>query len=493
MNDKFLMDYINDMYNKQNIGSSLEQKGLYTKKDYYELLKPVIELTNAFKDYSMEELRRKLYENSGIEEKVRELVYKKEMVPGMVFSYGTKNFQETVVIGSKQEVKLDENGKLIPAVEQMTEDTIFDLASVTKLYTSLSILKLVEMGKINFDDKITKYVPEFKNLNEVNIFDLLSFSVPLKTDERVDKAPSKEEGERILFNIYPDRESKPKNSYTDMGAMVLKYVIEKVTQMNYYDFVDKYILKELGLVDTHVQVPEYKLDRVASTNFDGKYFKDGNYILNTTASIGKVYDPKAQVMSQENGNLSGHAGLFSTAKDMTTLAKGMIGGQIIDQKYIELMAQNRTGKLLETNEFGNSKFTQYLGFLCYSKHPIQSDSELFHAMSGKALASAGWTGTQLTVDPINELYFFLGSNRSHNRMTFIDPTHNDKVETNEFGKKTILLPNGEVRIDSRRYAWDRDDYVVHSALKLAIQYKMLEDIMHYDKDFDNQDENIVQL
>lgn len=111
--------------------------------------------------------------------------------------------------------------------------------------------------------------------------------------------------------------------------------------------------------------------------------------------------------------------------------------------------------------------------LCYSKNPILIDSELFHAMSGKSFTSAGWTGTQLTVDPINELYFFMATNRSHNRMTFIDPTQRDKVVEDENGKKIILLPNGDVKIDATRFAWDRDFAVFHPTLKLTIQYKML--------------------
>ena len=138
-----------------------------------------------------------------------------------------------------------------------------------------------------------------------------------------------------------------------------------------------------------------------------------------------------------------------------------------------MMAKNRTGrKYIEDDK---EKYIQYLGMLCYSKNPILADSELFHAMSGKSFASAGWTGTQLTVDPINELYFFMAANRSHNRMTFIDPAQRDKVEVNENGKKTILLPNGDVKIDATRFAWDRDAAIVHPALKLTIQYKMLED------------------
>lgn len=489
MLEKYLEDYVNNLYESQNNGAVIEQQGLYSKKDYYELLKPVIDLCN--KDLSINEIRNILFKNSGIEENLNDFIYKKEMVPGMVFSYGTNNYKETVVIGNRQEVTLDENNNIVPDIEKMTEDTIFDLASVTKVFTSLSILKLVQSGVINLNDEVVKYAPEFKNLKGVTIFDLISFGVPLKTNGRVDKASSREEAEQILFNIEVNKESENLVPYTDMGAMVLKYVIEHASSMNYYNFVEENILNKLNMKDTHVLVPKMKLDRVASTNLDGKYFKDGNFAITTSAKKGIVYDPKAQIMGQQEGILSGHAGMFSTVNDMTNLAKGIMGGQIIDNKYVEMMAKNRTGRKYIQDD--KEKYVQYLGFLCYSKNPILANSELFHAMSGKALASAGWTGTQLTVDPINQLFFFMAGNRSHNRMTFIDAAQKEKVKVDENGKKTIVLPNGDIKIDATRFAWDRDAVVVHPSLKLSIQYKMLEDVYTLMNEKIDQEENVRHI
>lgn len=473
MLEKFLEDYVNTLYNRQNINMQREQQNLYTKEQYYALLKPVIETISTHKDYTIEELRNLLFEQSQIEQKVTDFIYNKEMVPGLVFSYGTDKYRETIVIGNRQEVTL--NGSIVvPAVEQMTEDTIFDLASVTKLFTSLSILKLVQNGTIKIDDEVIKYAPQFKNLKGVTILDLLSFNVPLKTSGRVDGTPSKEESEKILFDIEVDTNSNNNKPYTDMGAMILKYVIESASGLGYYDYIENNILSKLLMKDTHVVVPSYKLDRVASTNLDGKYYENGTFSITTTALKGIVYDPKAKTMDQIGGNLSGHAGLFSTAKDMTSLAKGLISGNVINDYLLEEMAKNRTGRsYLQDNK---TMYVQYLGYLCYSKNPILDDSELFHAMSGRSLASAGWTGTQVTIDPINNVFLFMAGNRSHNRMTFIHGSQNSKIMEDEKGKKTITLPDGSIKIDATRFAWDRDGVVVHPALKLALQYKMLEDL-----------------
>ncbi len=474
MSEEFLEKYVDSLYERQNIGAVAEQQGLYTKKDYYELLKSVMDVINTYKDYSLEELREKLYEQSHIEENIRDFIYRKEMAPGIVFTYGTDKYRESVVAKNRQEVTLDSNGNIVPAVEKMTEDTIFDLASVTKMFTSLSILKLVSMGIIDLNDKITKYAPEFKNLEGVSVFDLMSFGVPLKTNGRLDRASSREEAEKILFDIAVDQENNNLRPYNDMGAMVLKYVVEHASGMDFYDFVDKNILRKLEMNDTNVVVPKEKLSRVASTNLDGKYYKDGNFFITTEAPKGVAFDPKAQIMGQSDGVLSGHAGMFSTVDDMAALAKGILNGQVLDDKYIEMMAKNRTGReYFDDNDLKH--YVQYLGLLCYSKNPELSSSEVYHALSGRTFASAGWTGTQLTVDPLNQLFFFMASNRSHNRMTFIDPTRKDEVTVDENGKKTIILPDGSKKIDATRYAWDRDSVVVHPAIKLAMQYKMLED------------------
>ena len=467
MYEQYLEQYVDTLYKNSNMGLKGTQYGLYTKEEYYKLLKPVIELFK--KDLTLEEMREELYKQSKLEENVDKFIHQREMAPGMVFRMGTKNYEETIVIGNRQEVKLDENNNIVPALEEMTEDTIFDLASITKLFTSLSILKLAQNKTITLNDEIIKYAPEFKNLKGVTIFDLLTFRIPLRTNGRIDRAESKEQAEEILKNIEIAPPIGNKNPYTDMGAMVLKYVIEHASGMNYYKFVKENILDKLNMTDTHIIVPQMKLDRVASTNLGVKYFKDGNTNI-TTHQRGTVYDEKAQILLPKE---SGHAGIFSTVEDMSNLAQGIINNQIIDEKYVRRMAKNRTGK--KYIEDGQEKYVQYLGFLCYAKNPYYPDTEIFHALSGKSIASAGWTGTQLTVDPINELYFFMAGNRSHNRMTYIDPQQRDKIQE-ENGKKTIVLPNGKTMVDATRYAWDRCYDIIFPALELTIQYKMLEDL-----------------
>ena len=477
--------YINQLYENQNIGADETQKNLYKKEQYQKLLNTVLKVLNNNKDASIKELRGMLYKESGVDELIQNFFYEKRLAPGAVITYGTKNYQETLTVGNKQEVIM-ENGELKPNVQKMREDTIFDLASTTKLFTSISILKLVQNGEINLEDEVVKYVPQFSNLKGVTIFDLLTFE-PLQTDGRIDRVESIEEGEKILFTASKKEIPYGSNKYNDIAPMVLKYVIEKVSGLTYKEFLQKELLDKLNMDSTYVNIPNDKLDRVASGNYDGRYFKDGNYIIRENANLGVSTDDKARILGQPNGILSGHAGLFSSTSDMTKLARAIIDNKVLNLKVRDMMLKNRTGFAFQTPE-NSTKYRQYFGMLVYSKNPELSSSEVQHLLSGKAFASAGWSGTQQTIDPINNINLTLLSNRSHNRMTFIDITKKNRVITNDnIGFKSIILPNGYEMIDATRYAWDRDD-IIRKCLELAMQYKMLEEVTNYSKNNDKIEE-----
>lgn len=477
--ENYLEEYIDILYERQNIGAGFLQKDLFSKKDYYLILKPVIETLKNNKDANVTELREILFKQSGIEECIREYFLTKKSVSGAVFSFGTKLHQETIIVGNQEEIKL-ENGKITPSVKEMSEETIFDLASVTKIFTSLCIMKLVELGFLNLTDEIKKYDDRFKNLDGITIYDLLCFNVPLKTNKRIDSFDNKGSAEEVLFNIEIDQNSKNLSPYTDMGIMILKYVIEKVSGTTYYEFLDKLFLEKLCMHDTHVLVPSYKLNRVASNNFDSKVISDGSIITNQDNLLGIAYDKKAQVLGQTKGLLTGHAGLFSSAPDMTKLLKALIEHKVLNEKSLNRLAKNRQGKKYIDDQ-GITKYVQFFGYMTYSKHPILSYSEVFHALSGRSFAGAGWTGTQMTVDPINELYFFLGANRAHNRLTFVDKEQESKLITID-SQKGIIMPDGSFKIDARDFAYKRDEVIVHPTMKLLLQYKMLEDMLKLTKE-----------
>lgn len=473
--------YIEKLYLAQNIGAEELQKNLCPREFYEQLVLKVLNIMKKHKDASIEELRKIIYDQSKVEQSIRHFILERKMAPGAVITYGTKNYQETIILGNKEEVIL-QDGKLIESPKQMEEDTIFDLASVTKGFTAIATLKLVEMGLIdNLQDDITKYAPQFKNLKGITIYDLLTFT-PLKTNERIDNTTNKEDAEKILFTASRNNIPENSNPYNDISPMVLKFIIEKTSGMDYYSFLKCTFLDSLNMKDTHVKIPEEKIDRVASGNYDTRYYKDGKLITRDYITKGISTDDKARILGQPEGILSGHAGLFSTASNMETLARALIENKIFNFDIRREMTKNRTGKMY-LKEDGSKGFIQFLGMLHYSKNPILEASEVHHPLSGESFASAGWSGTQLTIDPLNEINFFMGANRSHNRLTILDPIHKDKLKKDKYEQKTIILPDGREIIDASSFAFDkpdskgRDGAIVHPCLELALQYKILEDII----------------
>src|SRR5574344_838176 len=152
MLEKSLNEFIDKLYINQNIGAGELQKDLFSKKEFYETLSPVINVLKN-RNITINEARKELFNMSNIESAIHDFICNRGMAPGLVLTYGTMNYKETIVIGNMQEGKVD-NNKIIKDIEEMNEDTIFDLASITKLFTTLSILKLVEKGLIKLEDEV---------------------------------------------------------------------------------------------------------------------------------------------------------------------------------------------------------------------------------------------------------------------------------------------------------------------------------------------------
>lgn len=478
--NEFFDEYAMRLYENSNRDAAPELKDLVSLEQYKALLQPVYELVKDGEFLSIDEARHYLFAQSGLTEKATKFILQGKMAPGAVFTYGTPIYRETVMLGNRQEVDYNDNHELVPAVEPMLENTIFDLASVTKLFTSTSIYMLVQSGQLELDQPITKYAPQFKNLSNVTVRDLLTFQVPLRTNGRIENADNAEDAENILFDIEVNPDFKfGMRPYTDMGAMVLKYVIEAVSHQPYMKFLNENIIEELGMKDTTLIVPKLKLSRTVNNNFDYQ-IKNGQLVLNTSVPKGVTYDPKARMLEARAG-LSGHAGLKTTVEDMAVFARALMNKEILEQQYLDQLLKNATGQKYTVKNDNNEdevKYIQYLGSLCYSKHPLEGSSEVCHTLSSKAFASAGFNGTQVTIDYVNKVYFAMGAGRVHNRYIMSDGSlRYTPVSTPE--NPNLIEVAGQEVINASKFAWDRDGAIVHPSIDLALQYACLEAVYQY--------------
>lgn len=452
--DNFLEDYINKELFFNADGAEEKQKGLVARDTYVKIFYPVIELIRKYPDSTPAEIREHLFKESNIEEALYNYVVKQQCSPSLSASYGTGKYKEKISIG-------------VPT----SEDAIYDLASETKMFTSLSIMSLVSKGLINLDDEITYYLPEYKGLEHTTINDLLTFSIPLITDGRLDTTKDRSQAEHLLKTSHINYAFNLQNPYSDIGAMILKYLIEKVTNMNFYDYIKNEILDKVQMKDTFVTIPENLKSRVMPTGGSIRFYTLDDF-RTVDVPIGLPFDEKARIMQSDGPNLSGHAGLFSTQNDMAKFASGLIDGSIIGKDVVLGLSKNVIGGKHIFNS--DREMGQWFGKLVYSKNPHAVNSEVRHELSGRTFGSAGYTGNKFWLDPLNDTFVSLSSNRTNNRLIFLNKDLNDRKFHDENGTEYVLLPDGRAIINSQNWAYTID-YITNILTFLTMQYKFLED------------------
>ncbi len=480
--DSLLDQKVLDFYINQNVGTenNPQQRNLYSKEEYKRILEPVIRIMKEYPYENLDEWRERLFQQSGIEEKVRKFIYDRQELPGTVFCYGDQNYSEVIVAGNSRECTMDESGNYVPVCIPMTNDSEFDLASVTKLFTSLVVSKLVAKGLIDLNATITHFVPDMKNLKSATIYDVLTFRKVIKSGP-IEQAKSFEEAREMLFDSYIDGSFAGANAYNDRNAMVLKYVVEAATGMPFEHVVEELIIKPLGLTATITSSKKASVElsgKIVSNNYCYRLLKDGTITLDNKVLHGMPFDEKARILC--NDGLSGHAGIFSNIEDLTKLAREITSGTSQLARIYEI-GKNKTGEVF-SNQDGKIVWKQHLGELSYSKNPVAENSEVHHALSGVTIASAGWNCTQLTADPINGIHFAMGGNKPHSRFALIAPNQRDKMIQYGNGKRTVKLTSGlEVPV-SAYTAWTRDEYVRDPAIELAMQNQFLSELHSSEKE-----------
>jgi len=390
---------------------------------------------------------------------MRALCEEMRMLTGITAAYGTKDQSESVLFGRAQEVQLF-GEEWRPCERALREDSLFDLASLTKLMTAVLTMQLVSARKLSLDECVGLIDPRFAALREVSVFDVLSFRAGLKTPGRIDEAGDRDEGLRRLFGCELC-DLPAVRVYSDINAMVIKYVIEAKCGMPFGKALEKFIFSPAGMRDTFAVVPEGERSRCVCYNYEHRIAGD-RFTLRTDTPAGTPHDPKALALSLGGEDLCGHAGLFSTRADMVRFAQALLSGELLSKDALFSIGVNRTGR-----DNGDGTWRQYLGFLCFSKHPYQRLSEVPDWMQENSIGLSGFTGNHLSIDPVKERFVLFLGNRCHNRVSSIVPAKGGSLPdygVREDGVGQVRWPGGRLVRSSAQYVYFKDS-MLHAPIR----------------------------
>lgn len=283
---------------------------------------------------------------------------------------------------------------LYPDYEVNTLETIYDMASCSKVIaTTSAIMKLLEQGKLRLFDAISSYLPFF-NDHEITVWDLLTHSSGLPPFIAPKFYNNKDELIKLIQTTELKYAKNQKIVYSDLGFIILGWLVEEISKMRLDEFTKKYIFTPLGMLDTTYNPVDIK--RCAPTE------DRGNKI-----DRGYVHDEAALTL----GGVAGHAGLFSTVKDISKflqmiLNNGIFQGQrILSPATIKLLF---TPQVEEPKGVAKTLNRRGLGWIMKGDYPCSGD-----LVSQNTIMHTGFTGTHLFIDKDYQVAFCLLTNRVH--------------------------------------------------------------------------------
>jgi serine-type D-Ala-D-Ala carboxypeptidase len=285
-------------------------------------------------------------------------------------------------------------------------DTIYDLASISKLFTTTAAMILYDQGKFQLDDPVAKYIPEFaqNGKDQVTIKQLLTHTSGFEPDIPLYSYEGTREA-RLQQVFKHGLENPPGTTYvySDLNMITLGALVERLSGVREDVFVKEHITDPLGMKDTMYNPSASLKNRIAAT--EEEPWLDRGLVW------GSVHDENAWALD----GVAGHAGVFSTAKDLATLAQIYIndgkynGKRIIKPETVKLMLQDYNTAFPGDNhglgwELGQGWYMDALS-------------------DGTTFGHTGYTGTSIVVNPNNKTVAILLTNRVH-------PTRNT-VSTNQ--------------------------------------------------------------
>ncbi len=295
---------------------------------------------------------------------------------------------------------------VLPAPEAMTEDSVFDLASLTKVVaTTTSVMQLVEQGRARLADPVARFIPGFERYGKgaITIRDLMTHVSGLRPDLELEvEFSGADEAIRRAIEEVPTAPPGERFVYSDINFFLLGAIVERVSGERLDRYAASHVFGPLGMRDTMFLPPEALRPRIAPTERCAPLAwpcdrPDGPFLR------GVVHDPTARRM----GGVAGHAGLFSTAADLSRFCRMLLHGGELDG--VRVLAPLTLARMSSPSTPAGMADVRGLGWDISSSFS-SNRGELF---STGSFGHTGFTGTSLWIDPRSNSYVVFLSNRVH--------------------------------------------------------------------------------
>jgi uncharacterized protein YbbC (DUF1343 family) len=281
---------------------------------------------------------------------------------------------------------------LLPVKEPMTADTIFDIASLTKIVATTSgMMKLFEEGRVRIDDPVTVYLPQFQGgASGITVRDLMTHFSGLRPDLDIDPPwGGYETGIRKALADKPAGPPETKFVYSDINFILAGEIVRRLSGLAENEYLKKILFDPLGMKDTGYLPSPVLKPRIAPTEIQ----KDGVILR------GVVHDSTARYM----GGVAGHAGVFSTADDLGKFCQMILDGG--DGLFNPATIRTFTTPATPPNQ----PILRGLGWDIQSPYSAVRGT-LFPVSS---FGHTGFTGTSIWLDPSSRTYVVLLTNSVH--------------------------------------------------------------------------------
>ena len=295
----------------------------------------------------------------------------------------------------------------VPAEEPMTLDTVFDLASLTKVVgTTTAVMTLVEQGRVRLNDPVSSFIPGFERYGKggITVRHLLTHVSGLRPDVDLHPWAGYDAAIELAKDEVPTAALGATFVYSDINFFLLGDIVARVSGQSLDAYLKRAVFDPLGMRDTGFNPPRSLLPRIAPTERCTEQDAWPCKRPDAAPLRGVVHDPTARRM----GGVAGHAGLFSTARDLQRFARMLIDrGQLEGTRVLSAASVDR---MTAPSQPPGMTSVRGLGWDIDTSYSVNR-GDLFPV--GTSYGHTGFTGTSLWIDPGSRSYVIFLSSRLH--------------------------------------------------------------------------------